>query len=131
KVHVTEDDVVVDAETGCASGCTGSADTRTDASVAAGPRESTSGATADCTVDGGSCSAHSASQAEGEDGDVSASSTAGGNVDCGTACTGRATGATSGKVTASPAIAGAAAAVRETGGSSNCTATAGRCAADS
>jgi hypothetical protein len=135
KVDVSEDgDVVADAEAGCETGCTGSARTGTDASVetaGADSRESATGAGADCTVDGGSCSARSASRSDDEDGDVSASSTAGGSVDCDTACTGSARGATSGKATGSPAVAGAAAPVRETGGSSSCTATDGGCATES
>ena len=141
-------DATVEVEgTGTGAAATGG----TANGVRAGAAQTSTG-TATCEATGGACEAHSgteldspvdedggwrtrwfggtASPAVLTDGDVTASSSAGSSVDCGDApaCTGKATAATTGKVTGTPAVAGGPAPVRETSASSKCDSAGGGCA---
>ncbi|HEY4419924.1 MAG TPA: hypothetical protein VGN22_10415, partial [Pseudonocardia sp.] len=141
-----------------AAGCTGTGASRTGG-TASGLREGaarTSTGSATCDVSGGACGANSSTEVDSPveerevrwvgsdddgavqpavltDGVATASSSSGTRVDCGdsTACSGKGTTATTGRVTGTVATAGGAAPVRATKGSSNCEASAGVCSAES
>ncbi|MFC4948996.1 DUF4781 domain-containing protein, partial [Pseudonocardia sp. GCM10023141] len=152
-------DTTVQVDCGSQQGCTGKGDAATKANatgVAADTARAGSG-TATCAVTAGGCDAASSTVAENPvtaqqaarrsffdttpvsapaaptDGAGGARSTTSAHVDCGdtAGCTGTATTATTGKVTAPAAKAGDAAAVRETKADTRCTATAGGCSSES
>ncbi len=144
-------------EVDCEAGCTGSGSTSTAGSsrgVAAGADRKSTGE-AKCEAAGGGCQAYASTRMDSQvderdsradrfavdgtvrpaaltDGDATASSSAGANVDCGgEACGGKGFSATTGAATGTPVTAGAAAPVRTTKASSQCDAKAGGCGVES